>query len=414
MRRTIRSKNVFWKKSSQFFSEMDRTFFWLSAKILRKDCQKCFLRVQKHVEGTDFFNFIPFLSCCRFLNKTFLKFGRIFSTKLSKLFSTCSDENFDEKRRFLKIVFLVEIWANFFLTFGKKYSEKLAELLCKRSDEHFDVQPTSSLKSSSSLFGFWSKLFLNFRILFFAKCENCFLRIDTNTSIEKIFFENFSRFFGIGSKHFLIFGQKSTERLSELLSTCSKTCWRNRIFHFHSLLVVLSDFGQNFSDNWLKIFHKAVKTAFYVIRRTLWWKEMILETCFFSKFEQIYSWLLGKINLQSWQNCFLSVRTNTLMCNQQLLWKILLLLLAFVRIYLWVFEFFFFAKLWKLFPKMGDEHFDQKHFFLETSPQSFSESDRNIFWFSAKNPGKVCQNCYLRVQKHVEEKDFSIFFLFVV
>ena len=174
MRRTIRSKNVFWKKSPHFFSEMDRIIFWLSAKILRKDCQKCFLRVQKHVEGTDFFNLNPFLSCCRFLSKTFLTFGRIFSTKLSKLFSTRSDENFDEKKNIFDFCFFFEIWANFFPTFGKKYSANLAELLSKRSDEHYDVQPITFLKSSSSLSGFSSKLFLNFRILFFAKVWKLF------------------------------------------------------------------------------------------------------------------------------------------------------------------------------------------------------------------------------------------------
>ena len=143
-----------------------------------------------------------------------------------------------EEKTFLKIDFFFEIWANFFPTFGKKYSANLAELLSKRSDEQYDVQPTTSLKTSSSLSGYWSKPFLNFRIIFLQKCENCFLRTDTNTSIKKIFFENFSSFFGIRSKHFLAFGRNSTERLSELFSTCSKICWRNRLFHFFSLFVV--------------------------------------------------------------------------------------------------------------------------------------------------------------------------------
>ena len=312
-----------------------------------------------------------------------------------------------------------DFWKLFFWSkLEQIFSWLLAKNILKNWQNCFVSVQTNTLMYSQHLLWKVLPLFLDFgrnffwifEFFFFAKCENCFLRIDRNTSIEKIFFEKFSSFFGIGSKHFLIFGQKSTERLSELLSTCSKTCWRNRIFHFHSLLVVLSDFGQNFSDNWLKIFHKAVKTAFYVIRRTLWWKEMILETCFFSKFEQIYSWLLGKINLQSWQNCFLSVRTNTLMYNQQLLWKFLLLLLAFGRIYLWVFDFFFFAKLWKLFPKKGDEHFDQKHFFWKLLLKVFRNRIETFSGFWQKILGKFVRTVIYVFKNMLKKKIFQFFF----
>ena len=187
------------------------------------------------------------------------------------------------KKTFLKIDFFFEISANFFPTFGKKYFANLAELLSKRSDEQYDVQSTTSLKSSSYLFGFWPKLFLKFRILFLQKCENCFLRTDTNTSTKKIFFETFSsKFFGIRSKHFLTFGKKSTERLSDLFSTSSNICWRNRLFQFCFLFVVQSDFEQNFSDMSLRIFHKAVKSGSYVFRRPFWWKKKYFESCFCS------------------------------------------------------------------------------------------------------------------------------------
>ena len=348
-------------------------------KRFEKECRNRFLHLQKTFRRNRFFIFFWFCYIFGFWAKVLKEIAWNFPQSCQNSFLRVQTKTLMKKEDFWKLFFCSK--------FEQFFSWLLAKIILQNWQNCFLSDLTNTLMYSQHLLWKVLPLFLDFgrnffwifEFFFFAKCENCFLRIDTNTSIEKIFFEKFSSFFGIGSKHFLIFGQKSTERLSELLSTCSKTCWRNRIFHFHSLLVVLSDFGQNFSDNWLKIFHKAVKTAFYVIRRTLWWKEMILETCFFSKFEQIYSWLLRKINLQSWQNCFLSIRTNTLVYNQQLHWKILLLLLAFGRIYLWVFEFFFFAKLWKLFPKKGDEHFDQKHFFLETSPQSFSESDRNIF-----------------------------------
>ena len=140
-----------------------------------------------------------------------------------------------KKKNIFENWFFFRKLSKFFPDFGKKFSARLAELLSKRSDEQYDVQPTTSLKSSSNLLGFWPKLFLKFRILFLQKCENCFLRTDTNK-------------------------------------------------------------------------------------------------------------------------------------------------------------------------------FNQKNLFLRRSLQSFSESDRNIFWLSAKNPRRDCQNCYLRVQKQVEETDFFSFF----
>ena len=134
-------KKSFLKSSLQSFSESDRNIFWLLAKNPRRDCQICFLRLQKYFEETDFFNFVFFSLCNRTLSKTFLTCGSEFSTKLSKLLPTCSDDNFDEKKNiFKKLIFFFEIWANFFPTFGKKYSATLAEVLSKRSDEHFDVQ----------------------------------------------------------------------------------------------------------------------------------------------------------------------------------------------------------------------------------------------------------------------------------
>ena len=187
------------------------------------------------------------------------------------------------KKNIFENWFFFEIWAIFFPTFGKKYFANLAELLSKRSDEQYDVQPTTSLKSSSYLFGFWPKLFLKFRILFFAKVWKLFSKNWYEHFIQKIFFEKFSsKFFGIRSKHFVTFGKKSTERLSDLFSTSSKICWRNRLFQFCFLFVVQSDFEQNFSDMSLRIFHKAVISGSYVFRRPFWWKKKYFESCFFS------------------------------------------------------------------------------------------------------------------------------------
>ena len=296
-------KKRFSKKIFSIFFGNGSNYFLTFGKILRKDCQKCFLRVQKHVEGTDFFNFIPFLSCCRILSKTFLTCGSKFFHKAVKTGSNVFRRQFWWKKNISENCFFFEIWAIFFLTFDKNYSTKLAELLSKRSDEHYHVQPTNSLKNSSSLFGFWSKVFLNFRNPFLQKCENSFLRTDTNTSIRKIFFENFASFFGIRSKHFLTFGKHSTERLSELFSTCSKTCWRNKLFQFFFLFLLSNrtlsktflTFGKKYSTNFLKLpstssdEHCDEKNRFLIFFSFKIWK---------------YFFNLSTIFPQSWQNCF--------------------------------------------------------------------------------------------------------------
>ena len=161
---------------------------------------------------------------------------------------------------------------------------------------------------------------------------------------------------------------------------------------------------------WLKIFHKAVKTGSYVFRRPFWWKKKIFENCFFLSFEQIFSRLLAKNILQIWQNCFLSVHPNTMMYNQQLHEKIFFSFWILVRTFS-EFSNSFLAKVWKLFSKNWYEHFNQKNLFWKIL-RFFSELDPNIFWLSAKILRKGCQNCFLCVQKHVEETDFFIFFLF--
>ena len=98
------------------------------------------------------------------------------------------------------------------------------------------------------------------------------------------------------------------------------------------------------------------------------------------------------------------------MYNQQLLWKILLLLLAFGRIYLWVFDFFFFAKLWKLFPKKGDEHFDQKHFFWKLLLKVFRNRIETFSGFRQKFLGKFVRTVIYVFKNMLKKKVFQFFF----
>ena len=275
------------------------------------------------------------------------------------------------KKNIFRIWFFFEFWANFFPTFGKKYSANLAELLSKRSGEQYVVQPTTSLKNSSYLFEFWPKLFLNLRILFLQKCENCFLRTDTNTSIKKIFFEKFSSFFGIGSKIFLAFGRNSRKDCQNCFLRIQKyveeTGFFNFFFSFRCVIGL-----------WAKLF-----------------------------------WHVAQNFPQSCQNCFPRVQTNNMLKKNRILKKFLY---QNLRIFFQS-KHYFSTKLTKLLFKRWDENFDEKMFFFEKLFLNFVwDVERNAF---GNKISQSCQNWILRVQtkslmkKHFFEKNFVHFFYFV-
>ena len=166
-------KKIFFEKFSSFFGIGSKHFLTFGRKSTER-LSELLSTCSETSWRNRLFQFSLFLLRNLIFSKNFLTCVSKFSTKLSKLVPTCSDDHFDEKKRFLKIVFFFEIRAIFFLTFGEKSSAKMAELLSKHSDEHYVVQPTVSLKNSSSLSGFCSKLFLNFRFLFFAKLWKLF------------------------------------------------------------------------------------------------------------------------------------------------------------------------------------------------------------------------------------------------
>ena len=228
-------KNLFWKVLFTVFRNQIETFSDFRQKIHGEIVRSVFYVFKNMLKKQTFSIFFLFVVQSDFEQNFSDMWLRIFH-KAVKSGSYVFRRPFWWKKKYFENCFFFVIWAIFLPTFVKKYSATLAEGPSKRLDEHFDVQ--QFLLKNCSFFGFWSKLFLNFCILFLQNCEKCFLRTDANTSIKKIFFENFSSYFGIGSKHFLIFGKKFTERLSELLSTFSKTSWRNRLFHFFSLFVV--------------------------------------------------------------------------------------------------------------------------------------------------------------------------------
>ena len=184
-----------------------------------------------------------------------------------------------------------------------------------------------------------------------------------------------------------------------------KTFRRNRFFIFFGF-VTFSDFGHKFSKKLHKIFRKIVKTAFYVFRQRVWWKKGNLsKIVFFSKIEQFFSWLLAKNIPQRWQNCFVSVKTNTLMYNN-----------FFENVFFFLFRFLaenfpnfliFFAKFWKQLPKNWDEQFDQKMFFEKFS-SFFGIGSKHFLIFGQKSYGKIVRNVFYVFKDMLKEQIFSI------
>ena len=152
--------------------------------------------------------------------------------------------------------------------------------------------------------------------LFLLSCQICILRVQTNTLMKKYFFwKTPLNFFDFDQNLFWLSAKAFWKRCRNRFLHIQKTFRRNRLFHFFFGFVTFSDPGQNFSKFLHKFSRKVVKTAIYVFRRTVWWKKGKFLKIFFSKIEQFFSCRSAKNFPQRWQNCFVSVKTNTLMYN---------------------------------------------------------------------------------------------------
>ena len=255
-------KIFFLESSLQSFSESDRNFFWLSAKNPRKDCQKCYLRVQKHVEKTDFSIFF-FLLCNRTLSKTFLTFGIKFSTKLS----TCSDKHFEEKKRFWKI--------GFFLIFKKKVFRILTRTIrqsCKNC--LLSLQRDNLMKAVffQKIFSFccvievWAIFFAIWHKIFRKFVKSAFYVFRRTLWWKKkkknLFWNTLLHFFHFDRNHFWVSAKFFKKRLSKPFSRCSNNISRKHIYWFFFVIGTYSNFEQSFPDICLKIVRKVDKTAF--------------------------------------------------------------------------------------------------------------------------------------------------------
>ena len=172
--------------------------------------------------------------------------------------------------------FCLRLWAK---RFRQRNFSKLSKLNSTCSDEIFD-EKTFFRKKFYSFFLLCSKTFLT-SYNFFQSWQNCFSSGQTDTLVKKILFEK--RFLKILSD----FGRNNSQLSIQFLQRyCQnrflhdkETFQGNRLSHF--FFNTFSDFGQKFSQVSHKFFRKVVKTAFYVFRRTFWWKKKTSENSFF-------------------------------------------------------------------------------------------------------------------------------------
>ena len=167
--------------SGQIFSD-----FW--QKNFPQSCQTAFYAFREYsCMENSFFSKILFRLTSELQEKLFQTIGKIFTEKLSKLFSTCSGKN----------------WRN---SFFKKFL-----FFCVYSD------------FKRNLFDFWKFLFANLSKLLFTSSNELF--------DGKYFCENFLSFFvGLWLKFFLTYAKIRTEKVPEPIFTCSENILKKQVF----------------------------------------------------------------------------------------------------------------------------------------------------------------------------------------
>ena len=168
-------------------------------------------------------------------------------------------------------------------------------LLSLQWDSLMKAKFSQKVFSFCCVIGFWAVFFDIWHKIFCKVVKSAFYVFRRTLWLRKTVLKDSSWFFSNLIKNFSDFQQKRFEKeCRNRFLHIHKTFRRNRFFIFFGF-VTFSDFGQNFSKNLHKIFRKVVKTAFYVFRRTVWWKKRkLLKIVFFSKIEQFFSWLLAK------------------------------------------------------------------------------------------------------------------------
>ena len=392
---------------------MIKIFSDFRQKRFEKECRNRFLQIQKTFRRNRFFIFFGFVTFSDFEQKFSKNLHKIFRKVVKTAIYVFRQRVWWKKGNLLKIVFFSKI--------EQFFSWLLAKNIPQRWQNCFVSVKTNTLMYNKIfenvfffLFRFLAEKFPNF-LIFFAKFWKQLLKNWDEQFDQKMFFEkNLLNFFRKWIELFSDFRQKSYGKIVRNVFYVFKNMLKEQIFSISILSCRVVGFWAKHFWHLAEYFPQSCQNCFLrVQKKTLMKKEDFWKLFFLSKFEQIFSWLLAKNILQNWQNCFLSVQTNTLMYSQHLLWKVLPLLLDFGRNFFWIFEFFFFAKVWKLFSKNWNKHFNQKTLFWKIL-KFFRNRIQTFSDFRPKVYGKIVRTVIYVFKNMLKEQNFSIFFLFVV
>ena len=162
---TLWWKNFFWKTLPHFFPDREQFIFWLSAKFLQRGCPNCLYVFRRHFQDADF-SIVLFSVQIQILSSFFLTFGTIFSVKLSKLLSPCSDKHFDGNHFFGKFFKLSsDFERNIFWTWVKISQESSQNVSCVFR-KIFRKLTFRRIFWSLYIVGLWVEVFLNFGSFF--------------------------------------------------------------------------------------------------------------------------------------------------------------------------------------------------------------------------------------------------------
>ena len=199
------------------------------------------------------------------------------------------------------------------------------------------------------------------------------------------------------AKLILTIGKSSTDRLSNLFSTCSGNKVKKQIFHNLLVFTDVRTSSETCFEFWKFLFANLSKllstTSGEHFDKTFFKNP----SSFFQDREKFIFWLSAKILQRGCPNCFVRVQKTFWRCG------FLELFCFWCKFRFWAIFFLLFGrhfsvKLSKLLSPCLDKHFDGIDFFGKFFNLS-SDFERNIFWTWLKTSQKSIQKPILRVLK---------------
>ena len=235
------------------FLDVEQNFFWPAGRNFSAELSKLSSRCpwQHFLEKYYFFGRTM---CLPFSNneQIFLFFSKD-STALSKLHSTCPEEQSEENHIFLKklylFLFIFGRWGKNYQTSGKKKFVRVIKTAVYVSVGFFWWETLLFRKTLFPIFGRWTKHFRPSCKTFEPGRRNCILRVHKNNLRRKSFFI-FLYGFRIRSEQFSAFYWNFSDRVVETAFYMSGgTFWMKTMFYWRNfVLSCFSDIEQKQVD----------------------------------------------------------------------------------------------------------------------------------------------------------------------